>query len=430
MGHPKNRYCWSRFAAAAVVGMWVCLSMGAASAQVTPADIRAVLGGPIDLEEAALFAATRTSYKHLCDGEPWAEFHASIINRLNYGSLDESEKKIFVEFYGMQIRSNARLFEGFDVVAKRFFCEGLDETVTSMAANFLDNHPNVFEETLNQSNEGEIPLEDTRRIGMSHTPNVVIFRERSQLPESNQEITVDEVEEPEVKNPDYLIQMPSVVTRKTTQPGFVSIGEKDLLQAEAEQQGFAQTVGDAFTNGGNILYQTIGAIGRKMESGPRDENWAGNVESVQDNWIKNRKINPYDEWRFRATRNQQEAEMLLDTQIKNEERQASNARSDGFGTFTAHIIVRFFDSITFFLTFFIVAVFVRAPIVTIAIIGAIAGPLLLRAFASLGDADVTGYRIAVASIVGIMHALIAIRMMSARRQKAMAATEARLAGGR
>lgn len=221
--------------------------------------------------------------------------------------------------------------------------------------------------------------------------------------------------------------MPGAVTRKTTQPGFVSIGEQDLSRAEAEQQGWFKAFGDAFTGGDNVVVQTLGVTGRKLASGPRDENWSGNAESVQDNWIKNRKINPYDEWRFRATRNQQEAEILLATQIKNEERQAINARSGGLGTFIAHIVVRFLDPITFFLTFFIVAVFVRAPIITIAIIGAITGPLLLRAFASLGDAEVTGYRIAVASIVGIMHALIAIRMMSARRQKEMAATEARLA---
>lgn len=194
MDHPKNRYCWSRLAAAAVVGVWACMSTGTASAQVTPADIRAVLGGPINLEEAALFAATRTSYKHLCDGEPWAEFHASIINRLNYGSLEDSDKDIFVEFYGMQVRSNARLFEGFDVVARRFFCTGLDETVTSMAADFLVKHPNVFEETPDSINEEESPPESTRRRGMLHNPNVEISREISQLPKSKQEIKQEELE--------------------------------------------------------------------------------------------------------------------------------------------------------------------------------------------------------------------------------------------
>lgn len=405
------------------------MSTGKASAQVTPADIRAVLGGPINLEEAALFAATRTSYKHLCNGEPWAEFHASIINRLNYRSLEDSDKDIFVEFYGMQVRSNARLFEGFDVVARRFFCTGLDETVTSMAADFLIKHPNVFEETPELSNEEETSLENTTRRGVLHNPNVAISQGISQIPESNQEIK-QEQEQVQDDLPEYVIRPANVRTRKTTESGFVSQAEQDVLQAEANQRSIFKIFCDAFTDGDSVVVQILGVTGRKLASGPRDENWSGNVESVQDNWIKNRKINPYDEWRFRATRNQQEAEMLLATQIKNEERQANNARSDGLGTFTAHIIVRFLDPITFFLTFFIVAVFVRAPIATIAIIGAIAGPLLLRAFASLGDAEITGYRITVASIVGIMHALIAIRMMSARRQKAMAATEARLAGGR
>lgn len=378
-----------------------------------------------------LFAATRTSYKHLCGGEPWAEFHANIINRLNYGSLDDPDKKIFFAFYGTQVRSNARLFEGFDVVARRFFCTGLDETVTSMAADFLIKHPNVFEETPDPSNEEEAHPESTRRRGMLHNPNVAISQGISRLPESGQEIKQEKEQEqvPEKPYPGYIAPA-NVATRKTTEPGFVSQAERDRLQAEANQRGILKTFGDAFTGGDSVVVQTFGATGRKRASGPRDENWAGNVESVQDNWIKTRKIDPYDEWRFRATRNQQEAEMLLATQIKNEERQASNARRGGFGTFIAHIVVRFLDPITFFLTFFIVAVFVRAPIVTIAIIGTIAGPLLLRAFASLGDAEITGYRIAVASIVGVMHALIAIRMMSARRQKAMAATEARLAGER
>ena len=151
---------------------------------------------------------------------------------------------------------------------------------------------------------------------------------------------MDEVEEQEVKKPDYLIQMPGVVTRKTTQPGFVSIGEQDLLQAEAEQQGWFQTVSDSFTSGDNILYQTIGAVGRKLEAGPRDENWAGDTV---DEWIKVRGIDPYDEWRYKGTRNQQEAEMLLATQIHNQDVQARLARRGGFSTFAAQAVAGFID---------------------------------------------------------------------------------------
>lgn len=126
----------------------LCLTTAPVLAQNSPADIRAALGGPIDIEQGALFAATRSSHKALCGGDPDNELHASVINRLQYGSVDAGpDKERFQQIMMSQAQSNANLFAGIDAEAQEAFCDGLNRTVTSMAADFVEAHPVFFTET-------------------------------------------------------------------------------------------------------------------------------------------------------------------------------------------------------------------------------------------------------------------------------------------
>lgn len=125
---------------------------------------------------------------------------------------------------------------------------------------------------------------------------------------------------------------PSGVRRDQTAPGFVSRADEDRMNAEARQQSFMGALGDAFTSGDNILVQTVRAVDRKLESGPPDENWNG---SVVDEWVKTNKINPYDEWRYKATRNMNEAILLKADQDANSFKQDRLSRRGGFSTFMA-----------------------------------------------------------------------------------------------
>lgn len=129
-----------------------------AFAQSSPSDIRSMLGGPINIEQAALFAATRSSYKNLCGKDPEFEMHASVINRLQYGALDEgTDKELFRHLMIGQAESNAGIYAGLDTVGQKAFCEGLDSTVTRIAADFVEAHPTLFTATQATASEPEKP---------------------------------------------------------------------------------------------------------------------------------------------------------------------------------------------------------------------------------------------------------------------------------
>ena len=100
----------------------------------TLAQIRDQLGGPVDIEAAALFAAARASYKNLCGADPEAEFHAAIINRLQYRALDDVEKPALQQLIAGQVTSNAKIFTVPDLHAQASFCDGLNGAVLHSAA--------------------------------------------------------------------------------------------------------------------------------------------------------------------------------------------------------------------------------------------------------------------------------------------------------
>lgn len=210
---------------AALAGFGACMYMGTASAQMSPSEIRSILGAPVDLEKAALFAATRSSYKSLCGAMPWAELHANIINRLHYGSLDEQDKAVFVERFQTQLQSNTFLFQKSEPAIQRALCEGFDHTLTSMAADFVEAHPDLFTET--DAREEKKVEGDFEVRSMFLNPNW--DPSRRTVKRSNDIRCQEEL----ALRKKWGEIGPSGVRRDRTVPGFVSRADQQMAEAEA-----------------------------------------------------------------------------------------------------------------------------------------------------------------------------------------------------
>ncbi|MGE9010574.1 hypothetical protein ACO2JO_18470 [Leptospira interrogans] len=118
-----------------------------AVAQTSPEEIRQMLGGAVNVEQGALLTATRASLKDLCGTTSKYEMHASIISRLEYGSLDPTQREAFRKIVEGQQRSNQAIFEEMDNDNREAFCTGLNRTITSIAARFVTAHPHLFTTT-------------------------------------------------------------------------------------------------------------------------------------------------------------------------------------------------------------------------------------------------------------------------------------------
>jgi hypothetical protein len=148
--------------------------------------------------------------------------------------------------------------------------------------------------------------------------------------------------------PDPLVNVP------TTKPAFQvgpHIDQGTAEQAasdEAAQRGtfdgitqFPDSVKKSFTSGGNFGYQILQQIDRATESGPRDPDWANR----QAEWLKaNKDTIPEDQvWRYRATRNEDEANL----QLADAQQQAKDietlSRRGGISTFIAQGLAGIID---------------------------------------------------------------------------------------
>lgn len=129
----------------ALVALICSFAPSAASAQSSGAEVRALLGGPVNLEQVAVFAATRTTYKQFCGGLPTEEVRANGINRLNYGSLEPDDQAEFKRIMQAQQISNAQLLDSLSAEGKESFCQGLDKSVTRTVSAFVAAHPELFE---------------------------------------------------------------------------------------------------------------------------------------------------------------------------------------------------------------------------------------------------------------------------------------------
>lgn len=113
-------------------------------AQPSPEEVRQMLGGVTDMEQAVLLAASRVSLRQLCDTTAEHEAHAAIIGRLQYGSIEPEQREAFKNAMQGQILSNQTIYQSFSDPNKAAFCRGLQRTVTSIAASFVTAHPSLF----------------------------------------------------------------------------------------------------------------------------------------------------------------------------------------------------------------------------------------------------------------------------------------------
>lgn len=323
------------------------MSMGVASAQMTPAEIRAILGGPIDVEEAALFAATRTSYKQLCGQNPWAEFHATIINRMNYGSLDKETQRKFKELMQIQMQSNLTLFQGMGVVLQKHMCEGLNQAVTSMAATFVQKHSHLFEET---------PPAGNAHDGMKTSTFLSPFA-RAEVPHVTRDSEQKEEQEIEPER-----RVPGLIDTKQYRGKFKSFtgqsrGERHLEQSQAEAIPSVTAVGMAWESGNSLLYQGYRLFMRKLEAGERDENWRG--ETIR-NWAKARGVDNADVHKYMSTMNLHQAEAQFADYNKNMQTRRNLELRGGFSTFLALVLVNLLDPLLVVSAWLLVIVAKRA----------------------------------------------------------------------
>lgn len=131
-----------------------------------------------------------------------------------------------------------------------------------------------------------------------------------------------------------VVQNPSLGTeqQKEADPG------EGLLRSVAEMP---DTIERTFTSGGNFGYQIYKQIDRAIESGPRDPSWNENKE----NWMKLNRgaISPDQDWRYRQTRNQQEADQMLADAATQRQSIEILSRRHGLTTFTAAALAGMFD---------------------------------------------------------------------------------------
>lgn len=146
--------------------------------------------------------------------------------------------------------------------------------------------------------------------------------------------------------------LPTPVDTDLRKPAF-EVGPHQNLGAEQAQaadpgEGFVRsvihlpdTVQRAFRSGGNFGYQIYKQIDRATEAGPRDPNWNENKEA----WLRlNRNhISPDQDWRYRQTRNEIEANQMLTDAAKQREDMEVMARRHGLTTFTANALAGMFD---------------------------------------------------------------------------------------
>ena len=156
-----------------------------------------------------------------------------------------------------------------------------------------------------------------------------------------EEQAVEPVIDPRINVPEY---RPAFQVGPTLDRGAED--EKQALD-DKNRQGFFTSVYDmpdtikrSFRSGDNFGYQIYKSMDRIIESGPVDEEWRG---GNADEWIKYNKIDPEQAWRYRVTRNQNEAEaMLSDSNLWKEDHKVI-AQRNGLTTFLAAGLVGVVD---------------------------------------------------------------------------------------
>lgn len=128
-------------------------------------------------------------------------------------------------------------------------------------------------------------------------------------------------------------------TRTLTDINRPDYAEQDMLEAEAQSSGIVEATQEAFTSGGNVAYQGWRMYEEITQSGPIDPAWETGVER----FIESNRIDPSAQWRFRATGNETEANMLLARMQENARGRDFLAMRGGIGTFVAEMAAGLID---------------------------------------------------------------------------------------
>ena len=151
----------------------------------------------------------------------------------------------------------------------------------------------------------------------------------------------EEIIDPRIKTPDYT---PAWQVGPNLNLGATQRTEADEKAARDAEWGVS-TMADSFQrgirSGDNFAVQVAKQLNRAIESGPRDPDW----KTDQDEWLKtNVKDIPLDqEWRYRSTRNLEEAEATLADARANKLDQEILAKRGGVSTFVARGLAGILD---------------------------------------------------------------------------------------
>lgn len=151
----------------------------------------------------------------------------------------------------------------------------------------------------------------------------------------------DDIIDPRIKTPDYkpAWQVGANLNLGATQRQEAD--EKAVRDAEWGVGNMADSFQRGLRSGDNFAVQVAKQLNRAIESGPRDPDWKNN----QDEWIKaNSKDIPVDqEWRYRSTRNMEEAEATIADARANKADQEILAKRGGVSTFVARGLAGILD---------------------------------------------------------------------------------------
>ena len=287
------------------------------SAQTSVDQVRKLLGKEVNIEQGALFAANRSSYKELCGTVPKFEWHATIINRLQYGSFDAEQKILFKQLMITQMTSNQTIFNGLDFDARKNMCEGLDATITFMSAKFLEEHPSIFIEVKSRE------IDSTSKKNRAHIDEI----DNNNAPEARVSTTGA------IINP---ITYGAEDTNRVTP-------EEALLEYGRSQQNntFIDNLKKSATSGGSWTYSILADINRAADAGLANSSWD---KSAQDVWVHTHEDIPLDQrWRYYSTNNELHASLIYRDAKQAEKDQRVMSLRTGSGVSVAGFILRIWD---------------------------------------------------------------------------------------
>jgi hypothetical protein len=138
----------ARIAVSLVIWLTVFLVPSRAWAQGSegsPEQIRRLLGAPVVIPEAALFAASYGTFRDFCDRQLDNVGIIEGITRLEFGSLAPEDQETYKSIMMRQYQSNTNLWSALaNKEAERAACRGLESTIIARAANFIRSHPGLF----------------------------------------------------------------------------------------------------------------------------------------------------------------------------------------------------------------------------------------------------------------------------------------------